>query len=440
MSDFQPVKDNTIGSLHPTPYSLAAGLLAHDFGLATSLAVVICGISFIMGLYTPDTTPAMLAALILERGVQIIAMFIIVRRWRKKLEVRAGASAFTTFIRTGLVGYLIWGCSLVPFFLLSRSDNQSLVFASAILLTFSALLALRYFFYFATIGLFNGSPKELATQTRVITLRSPFAPMKAISAPLAITAVCMALAFIPYPDGRSVVFNSLAGSLEGLFTILSTYTGLAFTLLLADDTSWRTSGLDHYRQERLETLSIAAPRFASGILSAQGSIKVFILAAFIFSLNISRQVSTAPAAQIKLLSVVAGNKRVHIELEVSDKEFQLVGFRPAAFSIAGENGTPVASKITAISINNQSSDAPPLITPTTGRVKIGIDFESTRSAHDFASLEDLYLWYYTVKLQPIPPSEIRKDLTTDEPSPSSSSEDSPHAPPSTSEVPQGTTI
>ena len=121
-----------------------------------------------------------------------------------------------------------------------------------------------------------------------------------------------------------------------------------------------------------------------------------------------------------MLSVVAGNKRVHIELEVSDKEFKLVGFRPAAFSIAGENGTPVAAKITAISINNQPNDTPPLISPTTERVRIGIDFESTRSADDFASLEDLYLWYYTVKIQPIPSSEIRKDVTNAEPpSPSS---------------------
>jgi hypothetical protein len=347
-------------------------------------------------------------------------MFVIVRRWRKKLEIRNGTSLVTTFIRTVLVGYLIWGCSLVPFFLLSRSDNQTLVFASAVILTFTALLALRYFFYFATIGLFHGSPKEIATQTRAITLQSPFAPMKAISAPLAITAVCMAIAFIPYPDGRSVVINSLAGSLEGLFTILSTYTGLAFTLLIVDDATWRSSGLDHYRQERLETLAITAPKFSSGLLSGQGSIKVFILAAFIFSLNISRQVNTPPAAEIKMLSVVAGNKRVHIELEVSDKEFKLVGFRPAAFSIAGENGTPVATKITAISINNQPNDTPPLISPTTERVTIGIDFESTRSADDFASLEDLYLWYYTVKIQPIPSSEIRKDVTNAEPpSPSS---------------------
>jgi hypothetical protein len=420
MTDFQPVKKTSPEISPLNPYSLAAGLLVQDLGLATTLIVIVCGLSFVMGLYTPDTTSSMLAALLIERGVQIIGMFVIVRRWRKKLEIRNGTSLVTTFIRTVLVGYLIWGCSLVPFFLLSRSDNQTLVFASAVILTFTALLALRYFFYFATIGLFHGSPKEIATQTRAITLQSPFAPMKAISAPLAITAVCMAIAFIPYPDGRSVVINSLAGSLEGLFTILSTYTGLAFTLLLVDDTTWRSSGLDHYRQERLETLAITAPKFSSGLLSGQGSIKVFILAAFIFSLNISRQVNTPPAAEIKMLSVVAGNKRVHIELEVSDKEFKLVGFRPAAFSIAGENGTPVAAKITAISINNQPNDTPPLISPTTERVRIGIDFESTRSADDFASLEDLYLWYYTVKIQPIPSSEIRKDVTNAEPpSPSS---------------------
>ena len=440
MSDFQPVKESSPGRPLLTPYTLAAGLLAHDFGLAATLAAVVCGISFAMGLYTPNTTPAMLAALLLERGVQITAMFIIVRRWRKKLEVRAGGSLLTTFIRTATVGYLIWGCSLLPFFLLSRTENQSLVFASAIILTFSALLALRYFFYFATIGLFTGSPKELAAQTRVITLQSPFAPLKAISGPLAITAVCMALTLTPYPDGRSTVINSLVGSLEGLFTILSTYTGLAFTLLLADDASWRTSGLDHYRQERLETLSIVAPKFSPGILSTQGAIKVFILAAFIFSVNISRQVSTPPAAEIQVLSVIAGNKRVHIELEVSDKEFQLVGFRPSAFSIAGENGTAVASTITAISINNQPSDAPPLITPTTERVKIAIDFETTRSANDFASLEDLYLWYYTVKIQPIPPSKIRKDLTGEEPTPPSSGKDSRDLEPSVSDGAQGATI
>lgn len=440
MSDFQPVKESSQGKISLTPYSLAAGLLAHDIGIATTLTLIICGISLAMGLYTPDSTPEMLAALILERGVQITAMFIIVRRWRKKLEVKTGSSLIPTFLRTALVGYLIWGCSLFPFFILSRSDNQSLVFASAIILTFSALLALRYFFYFATIGLFVGSLKELAVQTRAITLQSPFSPMKAISAPLAFTALCMALVFIPYPDGRSVVFNSIAGSLEGLFTILSTYTGLAFTLFLADDTSWRTSGLDHYRQERLETLSITAPKFLPSLLSAKGSLKIFVLAAFIFSLNISRQVSTAPAAEIKVLSVIAGNKRVHIELEVHDKEFQLVGFRPAAFSIAGENGTPVASKITAISINNEGSDAPPLITPTSNRVKIAIDFESTRSADDFASLEDLYLYYYTVKIRPISPSEIRKDITADV-SPQGLDENDLHQSQSSSgELTQGTTI
>ena len=347
----------------------------------------------------------------------MVFVTLIVWRWRKRLENKPSTSFPVTLGRTLTVGYLFWAITLVPFLLLSLSNNETVVFLCAGVLTFSLVITLRYFYYFVTIGMLGGPPNSLLRATRSITHAAPLSPLRAMAAPLAITALSMAVTLLPYPDGRSLTWNAATGAIEGIFTILATYTGLAFALRLIDDSTWRAAGLDHYRTARLDTISVRAPEWAQHLLTGKAAVKILIAAMVLFTVNISRQVSTLPAGTLTLNTVTTGNKIVRITLTVQDTEFSLRGFRPIAFSLAGESGVPVSTQIIKVYKEGESDSLATSLPASKDPVKLVIELATDRSADDLQQLEDLWLWYYSAKVTKIEGKSIQKDLSLTPPAP-----------------------
>jgi hypothetical protein len=121
---------------------------------------------------------------------------------------------------------------------------------------------------------------------------------------------------------------------------------------------------------------------------------VFVFALLIFGSNISRQVTSSPAASTALEKVQVGEKLVRLSLRISDPEFHFRGFQPSSFMLAGETGVAVAKSLTKASLSPNKDERIISIDTTETSQTLFLEFEVDRSAVDLLALEDLWVWYH----------------------------------------------
>ena len=124
-----------------------------------------------------------------------------------------------------------------------------------LLVVLCLLWTYRMYLFFSVVGLL-GLPLVAGMAKSAELARGNIAAIgRSLIAPCAYTLLLVGASQIPYPDGRSLSWLLVGSVAEGIFWILSTYTGLALALTLFSDSDWRRVGLDHYRTERLATLA-----------------------------------------------------------------------------------------------------------------------------------------------------------------------------------------
>jgi len=227
------------------------------------------------------------------------------------------------------------------------------------------------------------------------------AAVRSLVSPIAVTALVVGLLSYPSPDGRSLFWATVTSAAEGVFWILATYTGLAYSLLLIDESSWRHAGLEPYRKERLRTLEAQGRASHFNWLSPRSGWKIFAVALCVIIGNFVQGFNMPPAARIKVEKVEARNHGLAVVLEVSDPQYKFRGFNPYAFSLASQTGFAISSGIPKVSLG---LDGEPLKLPLPsepGPLRLYLNFPSNKTEEALKKLDNLYLWYNIKALVPL---------------------------------------
>jgi hypothetical protein len=196
---------------------------------------------------------------------------------------------------------------------------------------------------------------------------------------------------------------ALASASEGVFWILSTYTGLGFALTLFSERDWRAAGLDQYHVHRLRTLETQGGRSLPKFLSPRFGLLVLGVAVCFLVGNLIRQLHQPPVAQVTVKQVQVSDRQIRVELEVEDREYLFRGFTPAAFSIASKTGFRQIEGLVSVSPNPDGKEILPFIVSKDGApTRLYLTFSSSKSESALRGLDNMWLWYKLAPLLSIP--------------------------------------
>jgi hypothetical protein len=396
------------------PARISAGLLWNDrrlivpclFILSLSTAGELLGSVFGYSLG--------LGALFIERTLQVLVVTGIVQRWRRRLHAQRDMprSFGAVFFRIAVVSFTASLMLTTPFMGIVSSPNGMVATLFLVLLIVGCVWTLRLYFYFVAVSIFGLNVRSGIARAVDISRRSPLAAVYSLVAPIAITLLIVSVCLSPAPDGRSLLWITLAACSENLFWLLSTYTAVGYALALSDDPEWRAAGLDHYRTDRLLTLQAQGSQTVARILTPGRGIMTMVIALCIAGGNLVRQLQQPPAAEVSVARVWTADYSIKVELSVKDPEYQFRGFNPAAFSIASKTGFAISQQLVA------ASDGPDgkgiLVDFQQGRAQQGdenarplyLTFRSTKSGDALRSLDNMWLWYKLAPLLPITPEQL----------------------------------
>ena len=234
------------------PFLLAVGMIKHDLALLVPIGVVLGLSTFIQIVFPPTSLDKVAGIVVFDRLLQLLVLSFITLRWRKLLLARDSVPTISrvTVFRIVAMGFIVWGVVTVPALgLLAMSESIGLL-PSFLVFTFLAFWSLRYFFYSSVFGLLGSSWRSGFREMVVMHERAPLAPLRSLIGPIACTVLVVAIFSSFSPDGRSSFWTSASSAAEGLFWILSIYTGLGYAMVLIDEREWRNAGLDPYRIDR----------------------------------------------------------------------------------------------------------------------------------------------------------------------------------------------
>jgi hypothetical protein len=382
------------------PFAIAAGMLRNDIPLLLPMLGVLALSSIAQSLNASSSFVENGGVVFLDRLIQLVVISAIVLRWRRKLEHVKGSlvNPFLAALRIVAAGLVVWGSLTLP---MIGASFASLSWASPlfIFLFFCAVFwSFRFYFYFATFGLLGGTLRDACAAAVALSRREPLAAVRSLVAPVAVTALVVGMLWYPSPDGRSLFWATAASAAEGLFWVLSTYTGLAFALVLVDESVWRAAGLDPYR---------------FNWLSPRSGFKTFVVALFVIIGDLVQGFSMEPAARIAVESYQVRDRGVSVVLELSDPVYKFRGFNPYVFSLATQTGMEVVSaRIEKVSLARDGDFLRGSFPSGTGPVKLYVDFKSHKTDEALRGMDNLYLWY---NLKPIVPLRVVERAPTDVP-------------------------
>jgi hypothetical protein len=382
------------------PYNVSAGLIVRDIKIIPALYLIIILPHLFAFFY--DEIPSVIL-LILERACQIIFLSIITIRWLNVFRLTPAKPRFKSLFLYFGVGFIVWMIVTIPFLIQALGDLPPNLNGIGMLLVVPALYLLyKYFFYFFPILNGISSPTKIMESSITINRGEPNLPIKTLLPALGffslITASFMALS----PDGRSLSVNLVISLFAGIFWFLHCYVSLGASLLYWNQKDWHECKLDPYRNARLASISIAAPKILSHFLQPKQGLIALCVSLLVWFANMMSLEITPPAAAITGVQASIKDKNtVSLSLDVEDKEYKLRGFQPMHFSLAGEKRAPVCEEVTKAVIKGESEDRSYILPETPDKLALEIEFKCERDEEALKKLEDLYLWYRGVKLDKI---------------------------------------
>lgn len=391
----------------PDPFAVAAGLLKNDSHLIVPLLLLLSLSGVAQALELSPKFREAIGLQLIERFIQLAVLVFVVLRWRTKLgrEGQASVSAFAVTSRMMLVGFLVWGALMSPTFLLLFSTNPAITLPICILFTVGIFWWFRFYFYFLVYGILGSSLLTGVSQTLAIGRRAPTAAVRSLVAPVALTSLLVWLVALPSPDGRSVGWAAAGAAVQGVFWLLSIYTGLGLGLLLLDEQEWRGAKLDAYRKERLETLEAQGRASFVNFLSPASGVKIFVLAVCVMAFNLVQALHTPPAASIKVVSLQAEDQVLRVALELKDTDYHFRGFNPLGFSVASQTGYSISTELVRISRtpNGKKGEREFEVSEDEqkGPVMLYLEFATNKTDDVLRSLDNMWLWYNQVTIAPL---------------------------------------
>ncbi len=386
------------------PFAIAAGLLFNDISIVLPMLAALAVSSIAQGLTSPSGFAALAGVMAFDRLIQLVIVSVIVLRWRRKFEHVKGslANPFLAALRIVLAGFVVWGAVTLPM-VTASFVSQGWVSSVLLFIFFCAVFwVFRFYFYFVTFGLLGGSMRGVCAAALNLGRRDPLAAVRSLVSPVAVTALVVGVLWYPSPDGRSLFWATAASAAEGIFWVLSTYTGLAFALVLVDESEWRSSGLDPYRQQRLKTLEAQGRASRFNWLSTRSGMKIFLVALCVIVGDLVQGFSMEPAARIKVESYQVRDRGVSVVVELEDSQYKFRGFNPYAFSLASQTGLEVvSSRIERVSLSPDGEPLHGAFPSQTGPVKLYVEFKSHKTDDALRQMDNLYLWYNLRAVAPV---------------------------------------
>lgn len=310
----------------------------------------------------------------------------------------ARASAGLTFFAAGLAAGIV---------IMSPAHLLNILWQNMSLWPFLALAAglwivgYFYFFYFFPFFLNIRSPTQVLSLARTYTRHDIAAPLKTSMAPAGLMYLIMALAAAPFPDGRVFHLEILSVLASGLYWFLSSYLAVAFGIAFLPDSLWRKLNFDPYRQSRLTTLSINAPKWLTEALKPKNGAIMLAAAILVGLANQARLAEMAPAPQITVDALRLEHRSLSLSLTLQDHKFHFRGFRPFLFRLAGETKRIISATPQAVNVPGHPGDARFRLPRENPVIRIEVQFETDRNESDLRQLNDLFLWYAGVKILPL---------------------------------------
>lgn len=380
-------------------YNLASGLLWQDRRFILTLyPLLILPELIIISFRNP--LDYILIFQFLVKGVELTFLYFVCRRWVCKLSptpglsYRPGALAQTIFLGTGL-----WLLLILPLLLtLFAPPELRLLFLLSLIP--AVLIVLKYYFFFFPIALHITPLQQALSTASTFTRERKSVALLALISPLGFMFFASSLVGGLSPDGRIHSVLYLMGVVEGLFPVLATYLGLAFSLHLVGEKEWHDSSLDPYRVARLSTLEVSGPELVGKLLKPRTGLTLLFMGLLIWMANQIRAAEIPPSATVQLESIEIDNKLVRLKLHLRDGEYQFRGFSPLSFNLTGENGVTISPSPAKIFLNgHQMQEALPFLPDSMEAAEIVVEFECERSAEELQALQDLYLWHRRARLE-----------------------------------------
>jgi hypothetical protein len=342
--------------------------------------------------------------MVFDRLVQIGVVTFIALRWRRRLSAtkRLNVAPALTVSRVAAVSLASSFVMLMPLNMFVLTLNSGLEFIFLALFVVGCLWCLRVLFYFATVSVFGMGVRQGIAASREVARRDPMMALKSLVSPTAFTVLFVGLSLVPAPDGRSIVWTTIASIAEGVFWIGSTYTALGCALAFFDEQAWRAAGLDPYRTERLSTLQTQGGPKLGRLLSPRAGILTLVIGLMFVLGNLARQLTLPPSALVSLESVNIADRTIQLKLNVEDQEYHFRGFNIAAFSIASKTGFAQSEKLLSASLRADGAETLSEIPTNSGDPRsVYLTFATNKSAEALRAADNLWLWYKAVPLMPI---------------------------------------
>jgi hypothetical protein len=402
------------GSNRPNFIPIAAGMLRNDQGILLPMLVflsipVLLEVGFdISGIALP------LAPVLVNRLFQIAVVSFVVLRWRQRLQSNGQKplSPLPVIGRITIVSVVISIVLLLPMFAaMGLGGGGLLIFV--FLMGLGILWAYRMYLFFAVAGLLGVPLLEGMSKSATLIKGNAKEFGRSLLAPCAYTMLLVGACQIPYPDGRSLGWLVMGSVAEGVFWILSAYTGLALALILLSDSDWRLAGLDAYRTERLDTLSKQGGTSLTGYLSPRFAIGMLAVAVLIWGGNLMRQFHQPPAATIAIKNISIEDYKIKLALQVRDDEYDFRGFQPFAFSIQTATGEQQIGKLESVARvpeqDERKDNLVIMLTKDDGPVAdLYLTFSSTKTKASLSGLDNMWIWYKLKPLMAVSPDLLKK--------------------------------
>lgn len=393
------------------PRAVAIGLLKNDLAILPLLAFVLSVGAVLDVIIRAQGASWQLGIVTIDRVIQIAVVAFVVLRWRRRLQAAQGpkVKVVPALCRIGLMSVAASFVLTTPFFGIAMSKSVVGAVLFTTLLILGALWCLRVYLFFAVTGMLGMPLASSMARSIELSRVNMSAIVRSLIAPIALTIVCSTLFLMPYPDGRSLPWIAAAAACEGIFWILSTYTGLALALTLFGEGEWRAAGLSHYRSDRLSTLEAQGGKTLPKYLAPRFGFMMLGVALFFWIGNFSRLSQLAPAATVAIRSVRVEDYKVTVVLDIEDREFKYRGFQPQAFFLASKTGTAQSNGLVAASQDSVTASG------VIGSIKsnegepttLFLTFSSPKTGAVLQSLDNMWLWYRLAPLLPIPPEMLK---------------------------------
>ncbi len=391
------------------PFRIAAGMIRNDalllFPLLMFLAVPTLLDVGLSSLGTSWTAGLM----VLDRLFQIAVVAYIAVRWRNRLDAtrRSRAMPLRIASRIALVSLASSFVIFMPLSMFMVTLNSGLEYVFLALCVAGCVWSLRVLFFFVAVSVFGMTVRPGLSAVTGLSRQNPMLALKSLISPAAYVVLLSGIALIPAPDGRSLICSTIASVAEGVFWIMSTYTGLGCALVVFDDRYWREAGLDQYRQERLSTLGAQGGVGLAKLVVPRTGIFVLVIGVLFTLGNLARQFTLPPAAKISIESVKVADRSIRLGLSIEDSQYHFRGFNVAAFSIASKTGFAQSDRLVAASSKPEGQEILSSLPSDSGdRRQLYLTFSTSKSKDSLRVADNMWLWYKAAPLLPISPEQM----------------------------------